>query len=50
MSMNRCMTLSHDLEFEIVIVKLHGQIVVDPENETWIMDGTVRGSLSRSLF
>ena len=24
MSMNRCMTLSHDPEFEIAIVKLHG--------------------------
>ena len=24
MSMNRCMTLSHDLELEIAIVKLHG--------------------------
>ena len=55
MSMNRCMTLSHDLEFEIVIVKLHGQIVVEPENETQNMDctvpgRTVRGSLSPIIF
>ena len=47
MSMNRCMTLSHDLEFEIVIVKLHGQIVVEPENETSNMDCTVPGRTVR---